>query len=70
VLTHHHKQAALVPERVNPTELCEPSLRLPVVNGLSEQFLRISAGIFTDECAWVSPNIVDAVLAKPALHLS
>src|SRR6266700_4581541 len=69
-LADHNEQAAFVPERANPADLREPSLRLPIVSGLSEQFLRVFARISADECARISSNIVDAVLADPALHLS
>ncbi len=59
-----NEQAALLPERANPSDLREPSLGPPSVGGGREKILRALA----DERAGVGPNILDAVLVEPALH--
>src|SRR5260370_15467710 len=61
---NRNNQAALLPERANPSDLREPSLGPPSVGGGREKILRALA----DERAGVCPNILDAVLVEPALH--
>src|SRR5713101_6646113 len=61
---NRNKQATLLPERANPSDLREPSLGPPSVGGGREKILRALA----DERAGICPNILDAVLVEPALH--
>src|SRR6266849_10241454 len=65
-LADRHEHAALVRERVNPTELREPGLEPPVVDGRREELRRFVG----DQRTRVRADVLDAVLAEPALHLA
>src|SRR5712692_876233 len=59
------EEAALVAERANPAELCQPAFGTPVVGSGREQIIRILA----EQRAGVGPHVLDTVFCKPALHL-
>src|SRR2546423_1812198 len=63
--TDGNEKATLVPESPNPSKLCQPTLKTPVVCSGSEQLLRV----LTQHCAWVRAQVFDAIFGKPALDL-
>jgi uncharacterized repeat protein (TIGR03803 family) len=63
--TDGNEKATLVPKSTNPSKLCQPALKVPVVFGRSEQLFRILA----PHCAWIRAQVLDAIFGKPALHL-
>src|SRR5207244_9593055 len=63
--TDGNEKATLMPKSPNPSKLCQPALKTPVVCGGSEQLLRV----LTQHCAWVRAQVFDAIFGKPALDL-
>src|SRR5216684_8880029 len=63
--TDGNEKATLVPKSPNPSKLCQPALKTPVVCSGSEQLLRL----LTQHCAWVGAQVFDAIFGEPALDL-
>jgi hypothetical protein len=63
--TDGNEKATLVRNSTNPSKLCQPALKAPVVFGSSEQLLRV----LTQHCAWIRAQVFDAIFRKPALDL-
>src|ERR1700730_8153876 len=63
--TDGNERATLVPKSPNPSKLCHPALKVPIVFGRSEQLLRV----LTQHCAWICAQVFDAIFGKPALDL-
>src|SRR5882724_3636186 len=47
--TDGNEKAALMCKSTNPSKLCQPAFKAPVVFGSSEQLLRV----LTEHCAWI-----------------
>jgi hypothetical protein len=63
--TDGNEKSTLVRKSTDPSKLCQPSLKTPVVFGSSEQLLRV----LTQNCARISAQVFDAIFRKPALDL-
>jgi hypothetical protein len=63
--TDGNEKATLVPQSPNPSKLCQPALKKPVVCSGSEQLLQV----LTQHCAWVRAQVFDTIFGKPALDL-
>ena len=63
--TDSNEKATLVRKSTNPSKLCQPALKVPVVVGSSEQLRRV----LTQHSAWIRAQVFDAIFGKPALDL-
>ena len=63
---YRDEQSTLMAKRSYPTELRQPLLGIPDVDGAGEQVV----GLAGQQRTWIGTNVFDIILREPSLHFS